>query len=74
MNSKRGAPPSWPAIARTERRFSENAVFRASAALTCGASIMSIATIIAVAAIMVAFGLVGAIVAWTFARMPIDIR
>jgi hypothetical protein len=35
---------------------------------------MSIATIIAVAAIMVAFGLVGAIVAWTFVRMPIDIR
>jgi len=35
---------------------------------------MSIATIIAVAAIMVAFGLLGAIVAWTFARMPVDIR
>ena len=35
---------------------------------------MSIATIIAVAAIVVAFGVVGALVAWTFARMPIDIR
>ena len=35
---------------------------------------MSIATIIAVAAIVVAFGLVGALVAWTFARMPFDIR
>ena len=35
---------------------------------------MSIATITAVAAIMVAFGLLGAIVAWRFARMPIDIR
>jgi hypothetical protein len=35
---------------------------------------MSIATIIVVAAIVVAFGLVGAIVARTFAQMPIDIR
>jgi hypothetical protein len=35
---------------------------------------MSAATIIALAAVMIAFGLVGAIVVWTFARMPIDIR
>ena len=35
---------------------------------------MSIATIIAVGAVVIAFGLVGATVARTFARMPIDIR
>jgi hypothetical protein len=39
-----------------------------------GALVMPIATIIAVAAVVIAFGLVGATVARTFARMSIDIR
>ena len=35
---------------------------------------MSITILIAGAAVIVTFGLVGAIAAWTFARLPIDIR